>query len=389
MNQLLLQKEVQDFVLNFTGATDKLAFSGSPFNGISIRELLQQIEGRRRIEKKLPSWYNTAGIIYPPKINLEQCSSELTAKYKAALCNGNVLADLTGGFGVDSFHFANAFEKVHYFETNTELCDIVKQNSNCLQVSNIRHHNEDGIEGWKHINPDVIYIDPSRRHEQKGKVIMLEDCEPNLLEHLEVLVDSSREVIVKLSPMFDISLGISGLKYVREVHVVSVKNEMKELLFVLDKSSKDPARIIAVNLDNQDIDTFDFEYGQTVSELYTDPLKYLYEPYASVMKSGGFAVFGDSYGLKKLATNTHLFTSEDLIDCPARRFKVTKTIPYNRKEIRNDVQGIQANISVRNFPVGVAELRKKFKIRDGGERYLFFASLADERRVVIFCEKVS
>lgn len=380
---------MQDFLRNYQEDGTKLAFSGSKFPGISTRELLEQLEGRRRIRKKLPRWFESEKIYYPPKINLEQCSSEVTARYKSELFSGDKAVDLTGGFGVDSYYLSLNFKEVIHYEINPALAEIVRHNFKQLGSQNIALINSDGTAQIKSIKADLIYVDPSRRHEKKGKVILLEDCEPDLTVHLESLMDAAKNVMVKLSPMFDISLGIRGLKYVREVHVVAVNNEVKELLFVLHKDNQDNTRMKAINLSGSQMEMIDFDYGESIAVDYSAPLQFLYEPNAAIMKSGGFAIFGDRFGVKKLGAHTHLFTSEALVECPARRFRVIEVMPYSKNEMKLKLKGSKGNISVRNFPMTVDEIRKKWKISDGGNRYLFFTTVNQDSRMVIITEKVS
>ncbi|MDX1784354.1 MAG: class I SAM-dependent methyltransferase, partial [Aequorivita vladivostokensis] len=197
----LLNKEIQEFIRDFEGNISELAFAGSPFENVSIQELIQQIESRRRIEKKLPTWFNTANILFPPKLNLEQTSSEITAKYKASLVKGTTIADITGGFGVDSFFFAEKFETIHHFETNPNLAELAKHNFGVFGKENIHCHAADGLQTALNSKYDVIYADPSRRHDSKGKVFFLNDCEPNIPENISEILNHCNQFLVKTSPM--------------------------------------------------------------------------------------------------------------------------------------------------------------------------------------------
>ena len=229
-SKALLRDEVQDYIHQFEGDSSALAFAGSPFPDITIQELLQQIEGRKRIETKLPSWYNSKGIIYPPRVHLEQTSSEVTANYKAALMKENTIIDITAGWGVDSFCFSKSSLETTSFEINARLAEISKHNATVLNAANLQVKQGNGLEEIASLDVDVIYVDPSRRHDRKGKVFFLEDCEPNVPEHLDYLLKRCDTLWVKTSPMLDLNVGIESLKKVTEIHVVAVKNEVKEVL---------------------------------------------------------------------------------------------------------------------------------------------------------------
>lgn len=388
-NSKLLEPEIQKFIRNFNGAIHTLALSGSPFEAVSVRDLIQQIESRNRIQKKLPIWYRTENIIYPPTLNLEQTSSEITAKYKASLVSGKSLADITGGFGVDSYYFSKKFEKVDYFEWNEALAAMACHNFDQLEVTNISCHSGSGIEQVKDKKYDVIYADPSRRHESKGKVFFLKDCEPNIPIHLEHLLENCKTLLLKVSPMLDISIGLEELEHkVFEIHIVAVDNEVKELLFLLRKDFSDQPKIKTINITAEEEQRFNFEFNSGAPTTFSEPLNFLYEPNAAIMKSGGFAQLSESLNLPKLHKNSHLFTSESLSDFPGRRFKIQKVLPYQKSVLKKELNISKANITTRNFPESVDTIRKKWKIKDGGAIYLFFTTLLNEQKVVMVCEKV-
>lgn len=387
VNPALLTTEVQDFIRNFTGDITDLAFKGSPFPEISTKELITQISGRNRVEKKLPEWFDTAGIVYPPQLNLEQTSSHQTAKYKASLISGKSLADITGGFGVDSFYFSESFEEIHHFELNHELSEIAKHNFKILKKSNIHCLNTNGIEGIKEKFFDVIYADPSRRDASKGKVFYLEDCEPNIPEHLDLLLSHCDKLVIKTSPMLDISIGINELRFVSEIHIVAVKNDVKELLWIVDKNETGDTRINTINFETNGKQQFSFKRDQGAHPSYSQPQKFLYEPNSAIFKSGAFNLISEIFEINKLHPNTHLYTSTDLIDFPGRRFEILKQIPYKKPEMRK--LGIsKANIAIRNFPESVENLRKKWKISSGGDIYLFFVTNFDDKKEVLVCKKI-
>ncbi len=389
MNLELLKEEVQGFIRSYHGDIAALALKGSPFDHITVQELIQQIDGFRRTQKKLPTWHHTFQIYYPPKINVEQTSSEITAQYKASLVMGKSLADLTGGFGVDSFYFSKRFETVLHFELNKLLSNITNYNLGILQAEHIECIAKDGLKTIENRKFDVIYVDPARRNAEKGKVFFLKDCEPNVPLHLNYLMERSKTLLLKTSPMLDISVGLSELQYVTEIHVVAVENEVKELLWILKEATVQPVIIKTINFSKNGIQTFSFDANAESNPVVSLPKDYLYEPNAAIMKSGGFGHISEKYELSKLHTNSHLYTNNHPIEFPGRIFKVEKVIPYNKKELRNHLLGTKANITTRNFPGSVNELRKKWKIKDGGDNYLFFTTNLNDEKIVLVCSKLN
>jgi len=386
LNYNILTAEVQEFIRNFSEDTSKLALTGSPFNGLTVKDLIIQIESRRKSEKKLPLWFNTKGIYFPPKLNLEQTSSQKTASYKATILQGNRLADITGGFGVDTVFFSEKFITVDYFEKNETLAEIAQFNFKKLKKKNITIHKADALSNLDN-NYDVIYVDPSRRDDIKGKVYYLTDCHPNIPKHLERLFNIAETILIKTSPMLDISVGLSELKNVSEVHVVAVNNEVKELLWLLKKDFSAYPKVKTINLRNDENETFDFTWQQPFEAIYGNPERFLYEPNAAILKSGAFHLLAEAYKVRKLHKHTHLYTSEALREFPGRIFIIESIIPYNKKNLK-DLALKKANITTRNFPESVAQLRKKYKIKDGGEIYLFFSTLEDEQKTVLVCKKL-
>lgn len=387
MNKALLRPEVQKFISEFTGSVTKLALKGSPWKDLTVPELLQQIESRHKSKEKLPTWANTDTIYYPPKINIEQTSSEITAQYKATLVEGKTLADITGGFGVDSYFFSKKIDLVHHFEQNTSLSAIAKHNFKQLNCPNVSFFSEDGIVGIQKQYYDVIFVDPSRRHADKGKVFFLSDCEPNVVQEQESLLKHCDTLLIKTSPMLDISIGLRELKTVQEIHIVAVQNEVKELLWLLSKNNNRNIVIKTINFAKDSTEKFHFFWKEETSCIYSKPLSFLFEPNAAIMKSGGFLELSEAFNLPKLAEHSHLFTHDSLIEFPGRVFKITEVLPYSKTEMKPFLN-TKANISTRNFPETVAQLRKKWKILDGGEIYLFFTTLENKEKVVIKCKKV-
>jgi hypothetical protein len=371
------------------------------FEGVSNRELAQQLEARKKCEKKLPTWFGRPNIYYPHKLKIEQTSSEITARYKSRIVSGKTLADTTGGFGVDSYFFGQKMEQIVHCEIDENLSQIAAHNFEVLGTGNIKTIPTDGMEflrdsdmrfGW-------IYLDPSRRSYSKGKVFRLSECRPNILDNLELLFAKSDNVLLKTSPLLDFSIGIAELRFVKDIHVIAIKNEVKELLWVLRKGYSgeitvktinfSTARASPVHLAKTRAETFDFSLSEEKEAVaqYAPPLSYLYEPNAAVLKSGAFKTIGNRFGLKKLHEHTHLYTSAELIDFPGRRFEVKKCMAFNKKAIQN-LSVSQANITTRNFPQSVAQLRGKFKIGEGGIIYLFFATDLNGDYIVLNCSKL-
>lgn len=361
------------------------------FDGVGTKELTSQVQARKKAEKKLPSWFNTENIYYPAPLSIEQTSSETTAKYKSDLVSGKSLIDLTGGFGVDSFFFAKKIGVVTHCEMNIELSEIAAHNFERLKAKNIKTVAGNGIEYLKNTDRgkfDWIYIDPSRRHDQKGKVFFLKDCLPNVPEHLELLFEHSENILIKTAPLLDITAGINELKNVKDVHVVAVKNEVKELLWVLGKNHTGNIELKTTNLQTTQ-PNFNFSYPDSDTDTveFTNPQKYLYEPNSAILKSGGFNALAKQLKLGKLHQHSHLYTSTKLIEFPGRVFEIKRQLPFQKKTIATALKGIKANITTRNFPESVAELRKKFKIKEGGDLYLFFTKGLTDRKLLLFCKK--
>lgn len=390
LNEQILKEDVQEFITSFNGDVTTLAFAGSPFKEITIQELIQQIEGKKKTFKKLPLWHQTANIYYPTKLSIEQTSSQITATYKASIINGHSLIDVTGGWGVDSYYFSKRFQKVTYYEINKDLASLASHNFEQLKAENITCHSGNGIKGIKNTSASVIYIDPARRNNIKGKVFMLSDCEPNVPKQLDYLLERCDTLLIKASPMLDVSKGITELKYVTEIHCVAVQNEMKELLFVIRKNDlKDKTITIkTINIFSEtEKQTFDFQLNTNYQANYSHIKKYLYEPNSAILKSGGFQALSAHLNIAKIALHSHLYTNDTLVDFPGRRFEVTACFSYNKKEMKQLQKLEQLNITTRNFPLSVANIRKKWKLKDGGAHYVFFTTTMDDKKVVVVCKK--
>ena len=391
MNKLLLNTGSQDFIKNNIN-TDivSVLLKKQLFEGISQKELFQQLEAKKKCEYKLQSWFNTANIFYPNKVNIEQTSSEQTAAYKAKLLDGKSLLDLTGGFGVDAYYFSKQLDTVFHCEINQELSEIANHNFKILGQNNIICVAEDGLQFLKNTTQkfDWLYIDPSRRDDVKGKVFLLKDCMPNVSENLPFLFKKSKNILIKTSPLLDISQSIKELDFVKEIHIVAINNEVKELLYILEHGFKDEILINTINLTKNQEMCFSFIMMKEASIVleHNAPKKYLYEPNAAILKSGGFKTVAKTYKIKKLHQHSHLYTSDTLVDFPGRRFRILETIPYSKNRV-NQLGLKKANVTTRNFPSTVAELRKRHKIKDGGDIYLFFTTDVNNKLIVLYCEK--
>ncbi len=360
------------------------------FEGVSQKELVTQLEAKKKSRDKLPTWFHSFNIYYPNRLNIEQTSSEATASYKAKIVSGKSLADLTGGFGVDCYFFSERIGSVVHCEINPELSEIAAHNFNILGRKNIDCIVGDGMDFLKGTTQkfDWVYIDPSRRNDKKGKVFLLADCLPNLPENIDLVFQKTQNVLLKTSPLLDIKQGISELDHVKEVHVVALNNEVKELLFVLEKDVVGSIAIQTVNIINGKEDKFRFmlEDEQNSTVTFGGPSAYLYEPNVAILKSGGFKSIGAAYQLHKLHPHSHLYSSPKLIDFPGRSFMVEKVLPYSKSSMK--ALGVaKANITTRNFPLSVANLRKKHKIKDGGDTYLFFTKDLNDSLLVLQCAK--
>ena len=391
-NNPILNAAIQDFInANIDTGIAKLALQKNPFPEVEWILILNQIEAKTKAKYKLPNWFSTKNILYPSKIAVEQTSSEKTALYKSSLVSGECLIDLTGGFGVDDYYFAKIIKKVVHCEINPALSEIVKHNFEQLNVTNISCQAGDSLETLANINTkwDWIYIDPSRRNDAKGKVFMLQDCLPNVPENLNLFFEYSDNILIKTAPLLDISAGISEIKNVKTIHIVALENEVKELLWELNKGFVGKTTIKTVNLVKENFATFEFILDEnTAIPTYGLPEKFLYEPNSAIMKSGGFDEIGVFYNLAKLHKHSHLYTNSDLILFPGRIFEIEKVIPYSKTEMKKFLENKKANITTRNFPDSVESIRKKWKIKEGGNQYCFFTTDENDNKIVLICTKI-
>ena len=462
-----MNQATQDFIRQHQDDdVRQLAFLGSKYPEVDMPFALDQIRGRKMARVKLPRWASLEGIIYPPHISMEQCSSESTALYKAELAarllglpasssgtemkaeNEIEFVDLTGGFGVDfSYIAARLGVKSMYVERQAHLCEAAKENFERLGLKNAIVKNGDGIEVLHSFHPKkkdvasaddslgitydqplsllktnlglkIIFIDPARRDDAGNKVVSLKDCTPDVTVLQEEMLSKADYVIIKLSPMLDWHRAVSELSHVREVHIISVNNECKELLLVLSARNMDEMeassadgvggteeaegtdgavkyagklRIYCVNdaqsfvCDESDMETSSVKIAPSTLE----EMQYLYEPNASLMKAGCFGVLSGRYDARMLSKNSHLFVSQAPIEAfPGRSFRIIAISSFNKKELKRHLSGItKANIATRNFPLSVAELRKRLKLKDGGETYIFATTLSNESHVLVITEK--
>lgn len=436
-----MNQATQDFIRQHQDDdVRQLAFLGSKYPEVDMPFALDQIRGRKMARVKLPRWASLEGIIYPPHISMEQCSSESTALYKAELAarllglpasssgtemkaeNEIEFVDLTGGFGVDfSYIAARLGVKSMYVERQVHLCEAAKENFGRLGLKNAIVKNGDGIEVLHSFHPKkkdavsaddslgitydqprsllktnlglkLIFIDPARRDDAGNKVVSLKDCTPDVTVLQEEMLSKADYVIIKLSPMLDWHRAVSELSHVREVHIISVNNECKELLLVLSaRNMGENLRIYCIN-DAQSFvcDELDMESSQVkIAPSTLEEMQYLYEPNASLMKAGCFGVLSGRYDARMLSKNSHLFVSREPIAAfPGRSFRIIDVSSFNKKELKRHLAGItKANIATRNFPLSVAELRKRLKLKDGGETYIFATTLSDESHVLMITEK--
>ena len=397
----------------------RLALQGSRDKEVDMVMALQQIQGRQAARRKLPSWAEKEGIVYPSHLSMEQCSSEATARYKArvaaSLDEHHTLIDLTGGFGVDFAFMSEAYAEAIYVEQQPQLCDVVAHNLAILypkvakfrtetaDVSGGKFHIEtaDGVAFLRQMPPgraSLIYLDPARRDDHGGRTYGIGDCTPNVLLLMDELLQKASHVMLKLSPMLDWRKAVSdvGREHVEQVHIVSVANECKELLLLLSAEGSTAPQLFCVNdgsieqfpLDPSAPSAQDFPLTPLAPSLQS--ASYLYEPNASLMKAGFFGALARRYGLDSTAQNSHLYVSSQLVEhFPGRIFRIVDVTTMNRRELKAKVEPLrQANISTRNFPLSVAELRRRLKLGEGGSHYLFATTLANGEHVLIICKRV-
>lgn len=377
----------------------RLALQAAKYPDMDFSFALHQIKGWQVACKKLPSWAAHEQLLYPQQLSMEQCSSEQTARYKQQLVqrlcgqtqNEGILVDLTGGLGVDFSFMAQGFRQAYYVEQQVELCALAKYNFPLLGLSSAQIICGDGTTFLQSMADQamVIFLDPARRDAAGSKTYAIEDCTPDVALLSDELVNKAQWVLVKLSPMLDWHAAVAQLKHVCEVHIVGVGGECKELLLVMQQHrDEQPLQLYAVN-DGKVFTCSAEEAQQRTPLLQTSTFDYLFEPHASLMKAGCFAALSARYGVKGLATNTHLFAAMMPVnDFPGRQFRVLAVTPFSKKSLRSALHGIEkANLAVRNFPLSVVELRKRLKLKEGGEHYLFATTIGTMHALII-CKKI-
>ncbi len=398
MLKTILQPEVQQYIRdNEHVDINQLLLKGVEIAGVTAKNLATQISGRQKAKSKLPEWYRAENIIFPTKISMEQCSSEQTANYKATIIKGDRMIDLTGGAGVDVFAFSNGFGDCTYIEQNTGLYDTASHNLSTLGADNVTKYNATAEQFLEENNThfDLIYLDPTRRDDSQKKVFRFEDCTPNVVEFLSTLLNRANHIMIKTAPFLDITQALSQLDQVKEIHVVAVNNECKEVLYLLSNEVSFDHQI-SVNTVNLYLDkpsqifSFLLQEELEVSIKYSVPNKYIYEPNTAILKSGGINNLGLQYGLDKLHPNSQLFTSESLVqEFPGRIFECTDILKYDKKVIKKVISSGKANITTRNFPYSVAQIRKKTGLKDGGNEYLFATTNINDEKLILRTKKLS
>ena len=378
----------------------QLALQGTKNPEVNLTFALEQIAGRQKAKTKLPTWAAIDGIVYPPHLSMEQCSSEQTARYKANIAGkGALMVDLTAGYGVDMAFVSPNYRRAIHVEQQASLCAISSENFKLLGLNHIEVVCADGVDYLHQLDhADLIFLDPARRDDHGARTYGIADCTPNVLELRDELLQKADRVMLKLSPMLDWRKAVEDLGNVNEVHIVSVDNECKELLLILSKEEK-PLKLFCVNNDQVfEGDQGDWLNERSIAEIRVPVLMssqaYLFEPNTSIMKAimkaGCFALLEQRFKVAQLDKNSHLFVSDsDISDFPGRRFLIEKTTSMNKRELKAALAGIdKANITVRNFPMSVAELRKRLKLKEGGDLYLFATTIAGHQHQLFLCRKI-
>lgn len=383
----------------------QLALRGCRESGVDLPLALQQIQGRQTARRKLPSWAATDGVLYPPRLSMEQCSSEATARYKAAIAHGErdnrLLVDLTGGLGVDLAFMSQCFSKAVYVEKDEGLCALAAHNMPLLTTTPVTTVCGDGMDYLETMDRcSLLFLDPARRNDNGGRTYALADCMPNVVPVAGRLLDKADRVMLKLSPMLDWRKAVAdvGQERVAEVHIVAVDNECKELLLVLRREAS-PMRLCCADIDSR---TGAASIFQTAADsIGTMPIaavrdaigasRYVYEPNAAIMKAGCFSAIASTFAVAPLSSNSHLFLSDrHIADFPGRRFALKAVTTMNKGGLRQALSGMaRANITVRNFPMTAEVLRKRLKLADGGDDYIFATTLADGSHCLLLCRKAS
>ncbi|WP_143959541.1 class I SAM-dependent methyltransferase [Litoribacter populi] len=386
-----IQKFVQD---HLSDSPAQLLLKYQNKVDFDLKFAVQQISARQKAKKKLPSWAENPNLFFPVTLSMEQSSSEITAAYKGQYVSGKSLADLTGGFGVDTFFLSEKLDSATYIERDEKLCQLAENNFQKLSGGKIKVHHRDSLDFLRENESifDWIYVDPARRGEHNQKLYKLSDCEPDIVAHWDLLKKSGKNILIKASPMLDIKAVLSELPDVQEVHVVSVKNEVKEVLLFSREENHDgvETKVKCVNLQTEEPDfTFNYSEEAFLEINFGEVGKYLYEPSASILKAGGFKSFADKYKLAKIHPNSHLYTSSSPseIKLPARVFQVIKELKPDKKVFKQLFPKGKVNVITRNHPQKAEDIKKKFKLQDGGDDYLIGTTTADGKPRLFHCER--
>jgi len=376
----------------------KLSFKKNNNPNIDYSFAIQQIGARQKAKSKLPEWIQNFDLIFPSSISVEQCSSQQSAQFKSSLFSGDHLIDLSAGFGVDGLYLASQFNKVTLVEPREDLCKILEHNIRTLEFSHIQVIQSSAIPFLESFQKNdtgkiTFYIDPDRRGRQGEKLVKITDCEPNILEIKDLLYDLADQIIIKLSPMLDIKKLIQTIPEIKEIIIIGVQNECKEILAIIDPKNNmnDDLLIKAVQLKPESNITFEFLYSEeqkVVPQMAKEIQKYVYEPNPSIMKSGGFKMVSSRFNIDKIDYHSHLYTSDQYIEhFPGRCFQVIDIFGFTKKEIDHKIEkGGFYNLSTRNFPIDTDQLRKQLKIKEGGEKFLFGTTM-NQKHLLILCHK--
>jgi hypothetical protein len=367
----------------------KLVLKHSSILGLPAAVIAQQIVGRRKVKDKIPVYYQAENIIYPPSLNLEQSSSEATARYKIdilkmlAVPNTHAV-DLTGGFGVDSFFLSQYFKAVTYVEPNGDLLDIARHNHAALSAHNITYHNQTAEQYIQssQAKADLVFIDPSRRSAKNQRLFRLDNSVPNIVALRENVFTHAPLLVTKASPLLDISVGVQELRNTKHIFVVSVNNECRELLFLCNGPESASPQIHATDIKKENTETMTFNVNDEQKAIvkYSGPRRYLYEPNTSILKAGAFKLIAERFDLPKLHVSTHLYTSDSLVEnFPGRIFEVEAHLKSDLKTVQAHFERQHANVLVRNYPLSPEDVKSKFKLRDGGEHYLICFSGVEQK----------
>lgn len=379
---------------NLTTKVDNLLLQNHKNQPENIKSLAAQIKSRQKIKEKLPTWYKNFNLVMPKSISVEQSSSEITAKFKSNIAKGGTLVDLTGGMGIDFWAMSQQFEKAIYIEQITELKEVAEFNTNQLGIKNAVFHAENAMNFIENYTEkiDWVFVDPARRDKFGGKVFSLADCEPNLLEIKELLLLKAENILIKCAPMLDIDMAIKQLANVANIYIITVENEVKELLFHLRKSSSQPIISKVIHLKKDICEEFSFKMVDEKKLEFEigPPQKYLFEPHSGIMKAGAFKTISETFNCKKLHQNTHLYTSDSLTgNFPGRSFEIVDIFKPDKSVIKMKIPSQKANLTIRNFPGNVVDLRKKLNLKDGGDVYLFACTNNLNEKIILQTIKIN